>query len=268
MKTILSLGLVIFFFGSISAQVVGKEVTTVDSNSLTITLSSKVVLELKKIPAGTFTMGSPEDEQGRIDHEVQHRVTITKAYWMGVTEVTQAQWNAVMGGNPAFFQKGDNYPVEQVSWKEARRFCEKLNNDSSIERPEGYCFDLPTEAQWEYSCRAGTTGACYGDLDEVAWYDSNSGGSTHPVAQKHPNLWGLYDMHGNVCEWCRDWWWWKTYQGNVTDPMGPTSGSNRVIRGGSWCSYTQYCRAASRIRDSPDFQYNFIGFRLALVPVP
>ncbi len=256
----------------------GKVVTELPDSldDLTITLPGKVKLEMKQIKAGSFLMGSPEDERGRYDDEVQHRVTLMRDYWLGTCEVTQAQWKAVMGSNPSEF-KGDDLPVENVSWEDAMEFCKKLNHVPYIRKPKGYQFSLPTEAQWEYACRAGTTsalnsgrnltsaeGACP-NLDQVGWYWKNSGSSTHPVGRKQPNAWGLYDMHGNVWEWCRDWF--GDYSGKATDPTGPSSGSYRVIRGGSWGGYAQYCRSAYRCRTSPGYWSIDLGFRLALVPV-
>lgn len=237
-----------------------------------------VLLEMVKIKAGTFTMGSPEGELGRNSDETQHQVTLTKDYWLGKFEVTQAQYEAIMGKNPSLY-KGGNCPVEQVSWKDAKEFCNKLNERYAGKLPTGYRFDLPTEAQWEYACRAGTTtalnngtnltaetGKC-SNLNEVGWYDGNygPGGAGHKaVGQKRPNLWGLYDMHGSVCEWCRDWY--ASYTGDATDPTGPTSGLDRVVRGGGWGSVALCCRSAYRWNYGGD-GYHGLGFRLALVPV-
>ena len=197
---------------------------------------------------------------------------------MGKFEVTQAQWQAVMGNNPSSY-KGDNRPVERVSWNEAKEFCDKLNEKYAGKLPAGYKFDLPTEAQWEYACRAGTTtalnngtnltslmGSC-SNLNEVGWYEKNCsryvGHKT--VGQKRPNNWGLYDMHGNVCEWCRDWY--ASYSGDATNPVGPSSGSCRVFRGGSCSDCAEYCRSEFRRYWGPDNRFFTLGFRLALVPV-
>ena len=251
-----------------------------------------VKLEMVKIPAGTFMMGSPENELGRQDNEILHQVTLTKDYWLGKYPVTQAQWKAVMGNNPSYF-KGDNRPVENVSWDDTKSFCDKLNKRYAGKLPRGYKFDLPTEAQWEYACRAGTktalnngknvtsVSAC-SNMDEVGWYTENSetidgnasffsklfgdNRKTQPVGQKRPNNWGLYDMHGNVWEWCRDWWGYYRDEAE-TDPAGPLSGSFRVFRGGSWNSYGVYCRSAYRINGSLGIRSNSLGFRVALVPV-
>ena len=146
-------------------------------------------------------MGSPSGESNRDSDEKQHRVTLTREYYMQTTEVTQGQWRKVMGSNPSKFTNcGDNCPVEKVSWEDCQQFIQKLNGMEGTRK-----YRLPTEAEWEYAARAGTTGAYAGDLDAMAWYDDNSGGKTHAVGGKSPNAWGLYDMHGNVYEWCQDW---------------------------------------------------------------
>ena len=202
-------------------------------------------------PAGTFTMGSPTSELGRYSNETQHRVTLTKGFWMMETQVTQKQWKAVMGSNLSNF-KGDDLPVEKVSWNDCQEFCKKCTQ-------LGLPVQLPTEAQWEYACRAGTTGAYAGNLADMAWYSSNSG--THPVGTKKPNAWGLYDMHGNVWEWCADWY--GDYpSGSVTDPTGPSSGSNRVLRGGCWIIYAPFCRSAYRGNLDPGNRGDGLGFRV------
>jgi len=222
-------------------------------------------IKLVQIPAGTFAMGSPADEVGRQPNEgPQTKVTLTKDFFLGATAVTQGQWTAVMGSNPSHF-KGDTLPVETVSWDEATAFCQKLTERERAagRLGMGYAFSLPTEAQWEYACRAGTTGPYAGDLDAMAWYSKNSGSTTHPVGTKKPNAWGLFDMHGNVFEWCADWY--APYSGGVlTDPAGPVSGSARVYRGGRWGTVGAICRSAHRDFRGPGFRVNFIGFRVAL----
>ena len=255
----------------------------VPTKNITIPLSGTVNLDMNWIEPGTFTMGSPKDELGRASDETQHEVTLTKAYWLGKYEVTQAQYEAVMGTNPSNW-KGADLPVEQVSWYDATNFCAKL---TAIERaagrlPEGYEYTLPTEAQWEYACRAGTTTAFNNgkniptasqqwsepcpNLDEVGWYKHNSNDTTHPVGQKKPNAWGLYDMHGNVREWCLDWY--GNYSASsVTDPTGPSTGTYRILRGDSWLSWTYSCRSACRNYDFPDLNWDSYGFRVALAPV-
>ena len=234
-----------------------------------------VSVPLRWCPPGSFTMGSPSSEEGRYDDETQHRVTLTKGFWMGETEVTQGLWKEVMGttvrqqrdkenGFFSLFGDGDVYPMYYISWDECQEFVSALNSRYA---QSGLRWTLPTEAQWEYACRAGTTGAYGGiwSLDDMGW-DSNSGG-THPVGKKLANTWGLYDMHGNVCEWCADWY--DDYpSGSVTDPSGPADGSRRVNRGGSF-NYDRRgnCRSASRFGDGPGSRLFYCGFRVALVPV-
>jgi formylglycine-generating enzyme required for sulfatase activity len=222
------------------------------------------------IQPGTFVMGSPEGETGRDSNEVQHNVTLTQKYYLQTTEVTQGQWKAVMGSNPSDFSGcGDDCPVEQVSWEDAQAFIEKLNLHENANR-----YSLPTEAQWEYAARAGSTTAlangnlvetgCSLDtnLNAMGWYCGNADGKTHPVAQKQPNAWGLYDMHGNVWEWCKDWY--GSYPDiSVTDPGGASSGSTRVGRGGGCYEYAQHCRSAERDSTSPGTRYDSIGLRLS-----
>ena len=204
-------------------------------------------------PAGSFTMGSANEDN---DEKPPHKVTLREGFWMAKTEVTQKQWTSVMGSNPSHFRKGDDYPVENVSWNMCQEFCAKTG------------LALPTEAQWEYACRAETTGdyGGTGDLETMGWYSENSGGETHPVGRKQPNKWGLYDMHGNVWEWCADWY--GDYPSElVTDPTGPIQGSIRVYRGGSWFSYARRCRSAHRGGSDPGFRFNRLGLRVALLPV-
>jgi formylglycine-generating enzyme required for sulfatase activity len=206
-----------------------------------------------------FTMGSPASEANRSNDEIQHEVTISKPFYLGVTEVTQEQYEAVMGNNPSNFKDAKN-PVERVSWDDAVEFCKKLSSKT------GKTVRLPTEAEWEYACRAGTTGAYAGNgsLDDMGWYTSNSSSKTHPVGQKKPNAWGLYDMHGNVYEWCGDWYADKYPTGAAKDPTGPASGESRVLRGGSWDLYPQYCRSAYRDWLSPGSRGVDIGFSVVL----
>ena len=232
-------------------------------------------LVLKRIEHGKFIMGSPEDEQGRKDREIQHKVTLSKAFYIGVFEVTQRQWKLVMGNNPSS-SKADSAlcPVEKASYEDIRGAGDganwPVNNNvdatsfmGKMRARTGKVFDLPTEAQWEYACRAGTTGAYSGkgDLGDMAWYKDNASGKTHPVGQKRANAWGLYDMRGNVFEWCLDWH--GTYSGMVTDPLGAASGSFRMVRGGSWYDGASYCRSAYRWYFSPSHWYFSIGFRAA-----
>ncbi len=212
------------------------------------------------IQAGTFLMGSPESEDGRGGNEVLHEVTLTRDFEIADTPVTQAQYEAVMGSNPSLFSgSGFDAPVEQVSWEDAVAFCEKL----SAEDPD-WTYRLPTEAEWEYACRAGTSGPYNVDgasLDELGWHDGNAGWKTHPVREKRPNAWGLHDCHGNVFEWCQDWYTVHLGDSAVTDPQGPEGGDDRVLRGGSWSRYARACRSASRIRYDPGLRDSCIGFR-------
>jgi len=225
-------------------------------------------LKMLRVESGTFTMGSPASESGRDSDEVQHAATITKEYWLGKYEVTQGEWSAVMGSAPSNFKGNNRLPVEQVSWGDAMAFCQKLTETerSAGRLPEGYVYTLPTEAQWEYACRAGSTAAYAGDLDAMAWYDGNSGYKTHPAGSKLANAWGFHDMHGNVSEWCSDWYG-DYAAGSITDPTGPSQGSFRVLRGGSWGSNASYCRSAGRRRFNPVFRSYRLGFRLCLAPV-
>jgi len=235
----------------------------------TTTLPNAVPLDLVWITPGTFTMGSPNAEFDRRDDEwPQTTVTISKGFWLGKMPVTQGQYQAVTGDNPSNFAiVGTDAPVEQVSWDDAMEFCRKLTEQERAagRLPEGYAFTLPTEAQWEYACRAGMTGARCGNLNDIAWYGSNSNGSTHPVGQKKPNAFRLYDMFGNVWEWCSDWF--GDYPGgNVVDPVGPGSGTRRVIRGGGSFSAADYFRFARRDGVDSRDRDAYLGFRLALAP--
>jgi formylglycine-generating enzyme required for sulfatase activity len=227
-------------------------------------IAEGVKLTMCWIPAGEFVMGSSKESDATL-----HPVKLTQGFWLSQTEVTQAQWRAVMGNNPSHFQGGD-LPVESVSWNdicgnEARTggFLGKLNQL----QPNGGRFDLPTEAQWEYAARARNTGDDEGDLGAKAWYSDNSDSKTHPVGQKQSNAWGLNDMQGNVWEWCSDWK--ADYStGAATDPTGPASGSNRVGRGGSWFNDAYNCRVAFRNYYYPSFTDFGIGFRVARSSVP
>jgi formylglycine-generating enzyme required for sulfatase activity len=226
---------------------------------------------MRWIPPGTFLMGSPKAERGRFNEGPQHEVTITRGYWLGEMPVTQALWVAVMGENPSHFcdERPDalERPVEQVSWDDCQRFLDVLNAQVA-----GLAARLPTEAEWERACRAGTTTAIWvgelsgemeaSELDAIAWYGSNSGDGTHPVGRKAPNPYGLHDMLGNVWEWCADGM--RGYAvASVTDPVGDERGSDRVYRGGSWNYIAWFMRAAIRYADSRDYRGGHLGFRLA-----
>lgn len=228
---------------------------------LTIPGPEKVTMRMRQIPAGTFLMGSPPGERGRDNDERLHEVTFSKPFYLGVYEVTQAQWAAVMGTHPSFFNGRQSHPVEQVSWEDCQKFIERLNTMGIGS------FRLPTEAEWEYAARAGTKSAFhwgdYGDTaGEYAWFEGNSQGQTHEVGTRKPNAWGLHDMAGNVYEWCQDWM--GNYRADrQTDPRGPFSGSFRVYRGGSWYTSAVFCRSALRYGSSPSSRRANLGFRLA-----
>ncbi len=231
---------------------------------IAVDLGRGIKLELVLVPAGEFLMGSPDFD----DEKPQHRVRITKPFYLGKYPVTQEQWQALMGANPSHFQ-GPKNPVECVSWEDCQEFLKKVNAKTGT---RGGNLVLPTEAQWEYACRAGiTTKYCFGDdesmLGEYAWYEKNSAKKTHPVGQKKPNAWGLYDMYGNVWEWCQDWFDGDYYANSPSDdPAGPSRGSSRVYRGGSWDYHAWRCRSANRDGYDPLFRIGILGFRLALVP--
>jgi formylglycine-generating enzyme required for sulfatase activity len=237
-------------------------------------ISSENTREKPK-PAGTFFMGSPVNEPGRDSDERRHKVSLTRPFYIQTTEVTQGHWQAVMGENPSHFRDcGNTCPVEMVSWHDNQRFIARLNAMAGVQ-----AYRLPTEAEWEYAARSGSktalsngiltvTGCAYdAKLDRIGWYCGNSGNKSHPVAQKQPNSWGLYDMHGNVWEWYHDWY--GDYPSEpVTDPQGPASGLIRVNRGGSWWWFARFCRSANRIRYMPFNHTGDIGFRLAMTPKP
>ncbi len=244
------------------------------------------------IPPGTFTMGSPADEVGRYDNEgPQTRVYLSKGFFIGKYEVTQREYQATMGSNPAYFTGDLDRPVEQVSWHDAVAYCTKLTeNESKAGRlPAGYVYRLPTEAEWEYACRGGTTTRFshgddpgYAKLGWYCWYWDNSYTTYEPlgvsykiddkyyatqkVGTRLPNPWGVHDMHGNVWEWCLDWWADRLPGGSLTDPQGPAMGSSRLVRGGGWRNGGSSCRSAYRIGSSPDVRDYYVGFRVLLAP--
>jgi len=236
-----------------------------------IDLGGGVTMKMVLIPAGTFKMGSPETEDKRDTDEVQHDVTLTKPFYMGRTEVTQAQWEAVMGTRPwelqLYAQVNPEHAANYVSWTDCQEFLRRLNA-----KVRGGGFRLPTEAEWECACRAGsTTRFYYGDdpdcsqLGRYAWYSGNTffskgGNYPHAVGTKQPNDYGLYDMHGNVWEWCQDWYG-EHARGRLTDPTGPGAGTSRMLRGGGWLMQAEYCRSASRNWSNPATRYGNRGFR-------
>ncbi len=232
--------------------------------------SELITFPMKWIPSGTFQMGSPETEPDRYIDEFQHTVILTHGFWMAEHEVTQTEYYMVMrgvvvNGRPSFFV-GEDRPVEMVSWFEADQYCKNLTGDSQLrdEISDQLEFRLPTEAEWEYAARAGKSGIRYGELDTIAWYFNNAGGMTHPVKQKAPNAWGLYDMLGNVSEWCGDWWERDHWSEPAIDPRGPSWGTSRVIRGGNWDDDAGGNRAASRIAFPPRIRHLSNGFRPVL----
>ena len=245
------------------------------------------------IPPGEFMMGSPTSEPDRVENEgPQHKVRISKGFWLGECEVSQEQWEAVMRSNPSFF-RGKSRPVEQIDWDDCQTFIKKLNGKDTKNK-----FRLPTEAEWEYACRAGTLTPMFNgdlnilglnnapDLDPIAWYAGNSGSGnsrdfdsskwtetqffhtragTHPVGKKAPNPWGLYDIHGNVWEWCQDWYAEDYYSFSPkVDPKGPSTGKKRVGRGGAWYDHAKTFRAAFRLPLKPSFKSKVMGLRLLL----
>ncbi len=222
----------------------------------------KLLSNMVYVSGGTFTMGATS-EQGSNAYDAEiptHSVTLS-SFYLCKYEVTQALWQAVMGENPSNLE-GDNLPVEQVSWDDCQTFITRLH------RLTGRKYRLPTEAEWEYAARGGNRSRGYkysgsNKLSDVAWYDDNRGSKTHPVGSKSPNELGLYDMSGNVWEWCSDWF--GAYSpSSQTNPNGPSSGSRRVFRGGSWFDCAEYCRSSFRDSDAPDFRDNYLGLRLSL----
>lgn len=267
------------------------------------TITNSIGMKLVLIPKGSFTMGSSVSEDGSDDDERQHKVTISKDYYLGAFEVTQAQYQKIMGLNPSYHQgekvaiqipakkhpvtkrtieearlvprDSSNYPVDSVTWDDAVYFCERLSNLAE-EKKAGRFYRLPTEAEWEYACRAGSkTVYSFGDsqasLEDYAWYSRNSKrpngtGCTHPIGEKKPNAHGLYDMHGNVSEWCQDWY--GDYPSiPVADPVGPSFGRYRVLRGGNWAvrgTKRCECRTANRSYTYPSNDNFKYGFRLVM----
>jgi formylglycine-generating enzyme required for sulfatase activity len=244
---------------------------TAETLDIPVEYENEIGMKLRLIPAGEFMMGSPEDEEDRDANESLHQVEITKPFYMGVCEVTQGEWEVVMGTTPWEGEKyaieGADYPATYVSWEDAQEFCRRLSAQ------EGKSYRLPTEAEWEYSCRAGSaTAYCFGDssskLGEYAWIRENASdiGQRHPseVGLKKANAWGLHDMHGNVWELCQDWYYREYYRSSPTqDPTGASESDYRVRRGGSWYVDLRHCRSAFRFGFSPGSRVDDKGFRVA-----
>ena len=260
----------ISFFIAYGFSIAGASKSAQTENTVTNSLG----MEFVHVPPGSFLRGSPIDEVGRTSDEGQHKVTLTNGYYVQTTEVTQKQYKAVMGALPLYIRKcSEECPVERLSWEDAQTFISKLNKLEGVDY-----YRLPTEAEWEYAARAGSitafangeisSVACGGDptLSEIGWYCGDSKSYPHhPVAQKTPNSWGIYDMHGSVWEWCTDWF--SSYpQGSVTDPSGPSDGKERVVRGGGLADTARSCRSANRYSLRPDIMFDNIGLRLVRSP--
>ena len=235
---------------------------TVSDNTISIPVKGRISIDMVRVEAGTFTMGATAEMKNPNDDEKPtHRVTLTNDYYIGKYEVTQALWQTVMGNNPSKF-KGDNLPVEQVSWDDCQEFISKLN------RITGKTFRLPTEAEWEYAARGGNKSRGYqysgsNNLSDVAWFWDNSGSKTHAVGTKQPYELGIYDMSGNVWEWCQDRYGEYNSSSQV-NPTGANRGSNRVVRGGCWFHDAWNCRSSSRGYFTPDYRNDILGLRLVL----
>ena len=247
---------------SSNANVLSSSSSSPSGNTITIPVKNGISIEMVKVEAGSFNMGATPEMENPYDSEKPvHRVTLTNNYYIGKYEVTQALWQAVMGSNPSYF-KGDDLPVEKVSWDDCQDFISKLNAMT------GKRFRLPSEAEWEYAARGGKKSRGYqysgsNTLGDVAWYYGNSGPKTHAVGTKQPNELGIYDMTGNVWEWCQDWF--GSYSSSPqTNPTGAASGSIRVCRGGSWNYSAGLCRTSYRGNNSPDDRFSYLGLRLVL----
>jgi formylglycine-generating enzyme required for sulfatase activity len=257
----------LFSFNSFAEEKLIADITfsSTEVFSLVIPGPENVKLTIKKIPAGSFVMGAPgEVKDSRRNEGPIHDVKISKPFYIGIYEVTQGQWEAVMGTNPSKFNGKPNHPVEKISWNNIQEFLEKMNSMGIG------TFRLPTEAEWEYACRAGSKTRFYwGDdpgyinINDYAWYEGNSEGKTHVVGEKKPNEWGLYDMSGNVHEWCQDWYE-KYSNAKLADPKGPNQRKHIVYRGGAWNELPSYCRSTNRCYIQPGIKglYPNLGFRL------
>ena len=247
---------------AVSSNNVSSSTVSSGGNTISIPVKDGISIDMVKVETGTFMMGATLEMQDFYDDEMPvHQVTLTNDYYMGKYEVTQALWQAVMGNNPSKF-KGDNLPVESVSWKDCQKFISKLNKKT------GRKFRLPTEAEWEYAARGGKKSRGYqysgsSNISDVAWYAGNSSNKTHPVGTKQSNELGLYDMTGNVWEWCQDWYG-SYVSSSQTNPTGAVSESRRVRRGGGWYNNEENCRSSCRSGVTPDARYYFLGLRLVL----
>ena len=257
---ILLIGLAVVASTMSLAEVVG-DASAVQSvrksgETRTVTLPGGAKMEMVWCAPGTFQMGSPASEAGRISNETLHSVTLTRGFWLGKYEVTQYQWESVMRSNYSRFKYRDN-PVENISWHDCEAFMKRIGSAF------GGKARLPTEEAWEYACRAGSNTPFSGgdDVSEVAWYDENSEHQTHEVGKNKPNAWGFYDMHGNILEWCSDWY--SEAKGDSIDPKGPPSGSFKVLRGGCWFFLDNDCRCAYRLKREPNLRNCIFGFRVA-----
>ena len=223
----------------------------------TITLPGGATMEMIWCEPGEFTMGSTPEEEGRFSDETLHKVTLRRGFWLGKYEVTQEQWFSVMKESRAKFP-GDRLPQDSVSWDDCQQFVLRVNAHVGGVR-------LPTEAEWEYACRAGSQTPFSGgaEVADVAWYAANSCGQPQEVGTKAPNAWGFYDMHGNLLEWCSDWYS-KLYPVDATDPKGAVVGSFRVLKGGCWFFFPRDCRSAYRLKRDPEIRNCLYGFRLAM----
>ena len=246
---------------AVAQQPVMQTIVT-NSDNISIPVKNGISIDMVRVEAGTFTMGATSEMEDPYDWEKPtHQVTLTNDYYIGKYEVTQALWKAVMGNNPSNF-KGDNLPVEKVSWDDCQEFINKLN------RITGKTFRLPTEAEWEYAARGGKKSRGYqysgsNNISDVAWYSDNSGNMTNDVGSKQANELGIYDMTGNVWEWCQDRY--GRYDSfSQVNPTGANSGSDRVYRGGSWSYTARYCRSSFRLRITSGYRRSFLGFRLVL----
>ena len=244
----------------------GEEIVVEQPETMTFKVGD-AEFSVARVDAGTFTIGPVAgDKYVTDDEKPAHQVDLTETYYIGQTEVTQELYTAVMGTNPSKFTGAKNLPVEQVSYNDAIEFCKRLSEQT------GKTFTLPTEAQWEYAARGAQNApaepqlyAGSNNIGEVTWFENNSGGKTHPVASKAPNAIGLYDMTGNVFEWCLDWY--GSYKdGDVTNPEGPTTGKDRVIRGGSWRGDAKNCRISYRYNYGPEHNRFNLGFRVVMLP--